>query len=68
MSNVTQLLNAIEVGDPTAADQLLPLDLQTLLEHRYAKYRAIGHYQERQGQILGHTNGDNGTSFSFSST
>ncbi|MDQ2999091.1 MAG: acetyl-CoA carboxylase carboxyltransferase subunit alpha [Chloroflexota bacterium] len=44
---------------------LLQLDLSTLLDYRYAKYRAIGHYQERQSQILGHTNGDGGTSFSL---
>src|SRR6266540_4138543 len=42
---------------------LLQLDLVTLLDYRYAKYRAIGHYQERQSQILGHTNGDDGASF-----
>jgi len=42
---------------------LLQLDLPTLLDQRYAKYRAIGHYQERQSQILGHTNGDGGASF-----
>ena len=48
-------------------NQLLQLDLSTLLDYRYAKYRAIGHYQERQSQILGHTNGDDGTSFSFPS-
>ncbi len=46
-------------------DQLLQLDVGELLDHRYAKYRAIGHYQERQSQILGHTNGDGGTSFSL---
>jgi len=44
-------------------DDLLQLDLVTLLDYRYAKYRAIGHYQERQSQILGHTNGDDGASF-----
>jgi len=44
---------------------LLQFDLPTLLDQRYAKYRAIGHYQERQSQILGHTNGDNGASFSL---
>ena len=44
--------------------ELLQLDLLTLLDHRYAKYRAIGHYQEeRQSQVLGHTNGDGGASF-----
>ncbi len=44
---------------------LLKLDVPTLLDHRYAKYRAIGHYQKHQNQILGHTNGDNGASFSL---
>ena len=44
---------------------LLQLDLTTLLDHRYAKYRAIGNYQERQIKILDHTNGNNGTSFSL---
>jgi len=42
---------------------LLQLDLSTLLDQRYAKYRAIGHYQERQSQILGYTNGNGGASF-----
>jgi acetyl-CoA carboxylase carboxyl transferase subunit alpha len=42
---------------------LLELDLVTLLDGRYAKYRAIGRYQERQGQVLSHSNGDNGASF-----
>jgi acetyl-CoA carboxylase carboxyl transferase subunit alpha len=42
---------------------LLQLSLPTLLDRRYAKYRAIGQYQERQGQILGHANGDGGASF-----
>jgi len=46
-------------------EPLLQLDLHTLLDHRYDKYRAIGHYQERQGQILGHSNGDGGASFSL---
>jgi len=33
---------------------LLQLDLSTLLDQRYAKYRAIGHYQERQSQKMDH--------------
>jgi len=45
--------------------ELLRLDVLTLLDQRYAKYRAIGHYQERQSQILGYTNGDGGASFSL---
>jgi acetyl-CoA carboxylase carboxyl transferase subunit alpha len=44
---------------------LLRLDMAALLDQRYAKYRAIGHYQERQSQILTHTNGDGGASFSL---
>jgi acetyl-CoA carboxylase carboxyl transferase subunit alpha len=42
---------------------LLQLDLHALLDYRYAKYRAIGRYQERQSQVLGHHNGDSGASF-----
>jgi hypothetical protein len=30
MSDVTQLLNAIDAGDPKAADQLLPLVYEVL--------------------------------------
>jgi acetyl-CoA carboxylase carboxyl transferase subunit alpha len=44
--------------------ELLRLDLPTLLDRRYAKYRAIGHYQERQSQALVYANGD-GASFSL---
>jgi len=44
---------------------LLRLDLPALLDQRYAKYRAIGRYQERQSQILAHPNGDGGASFSL---
>jgi hypothetical protein len=47
MSNVTQILAAIEQGDPHAADQLLPLvydELRTLAAQRLA--------QERPGQTL----------------
>jgi acetyl-CoA carboxylase carboxyl transferase subunit alpha len=43
--------------------ELLRLDLPTLLDRRYAKYRAIGRFQERQSQVLGHANGDGGASF-----
>ena len=37
MDNVTQILNAIERGDPRAADELLPLVYEELrrLAHRY---------------------------------
>jgi acetyl-CoA carboxylase carboxyl transferase subunit alpha len=43
--------------------ELLDLDPPTLLDRRYAKYRAIGRFQERQSQVLGHINGDSGASF-----
>jgi acetyl-CoA carboxylase carboxyl transferase subunit alpha len=43
--------------------ELLEFDLPTLLDQRYAKYRAIGHYQERQSQILGHTTDNGDASF-----
>jgi RNA polymerase sigma factor (TIGR02999 family) len=47
MNEVTQILNAIEQGDPQAAEQLLPLvyqELRTLAAQRMA--------QERPGQTL----------------
>jgi RNA polymerase sigma factor (TIGR02999 family) len=47
MSEVTQILNAIEQGDPTAADQLLPLvyeELRQLAAHKLA--------QEKPGHTL----------------
>src|SRR5437016_6400111 len=47
MSDVTQILSAIEQGDPRAADQLLPLvygELRKLAAHRLA--------QEAPGQTL----------------
>ncbi len=40
MNNVTQLLNAIEEGDPHAASQLLPLvydELRKLAAHKMAQ-------------------------------
>jgi acetyl-CoA carboxylase carboxyl transferase subunit alpha len=43
--------------------ELLRLDLPALLDRRYAKYRAIGRFQERQSQALGHANGNGGASF-----
>jgi acetyl-CoA carboxylase carboxyl transferase subunit alpha len=42
---------------------LLRLDLGTLMAQRYAKYRAIGMYQEGQHQRIAHTS--NGTAASF---
>src|SRR6266571_152511 len=47
MSDVTQILSAIEQGDPQAASQLLPLvyqELRRLAEHKLA--------QENAGQTL----------------
>src|SRR5437764_1112041 len=47
MSDVTQILNAIEQGDPSAAEQLLPLvydELRSLAAERMA--------QEKPGQTL----------------
>ncbi len=45
MSDVTQLLNAIEAGDPQAADQLLPLvyeELRKLAAARMAQENPVG--------------------------
>ena len=47
MSEVTQLLNAVEAGDPKAADQLLPLVYDELRKLAAAKMA-----QERPGQTL----------------
>lgn len=47
MSDVTQLLNAIEVGDPKAADQLLPLVYGELRKLAAAKMA-----NEKAGQTL----------------
>ena len=47
MSDVTQLLNAIDAGDPKAADQLLPLVYEEL-----RKLAAIRMAQEKAGQTL----------------
>jgi RNA polymerase sigma factor (TIGR02999 family) len=50
MSDVTHILSAIEQGDPSAAEQLLPLvydELRKLAGHRLA--------QEKPGQTLGAT-------------
>src|SRR6185295_19320399 len=47
VSDVTQLLNAIDAGDPKAADQLLPLvyeELRKLATHKMA--------QEKPGHTL----------------
>ena len=47
MSDVTQLLNAIDAGDPKAADQLLPLVYEELRRLAAAKMA-----QEKPGQTL----------------
>jgi hypothetical protein len=47
MSDVTQLLNAIEAGEPKAADQLLPLVYEELRKLAAAKMA-----QEKPGQTL----------------
>ena len=47
MSDVTQLLSVIEVGDPKAADQLLPLVYEELRKLAAAKMA-----QEKAGQTL----------------
>ena len=47
MSDVTQLLNAIDAGDPQAADQLLPLVYEEL-----RKLAAARMAQEKPGQTL----------------
>lgn len=47
MSDVTRLLNAIDAGDPKAADQLLPLVYEEL-----RKLAAVKMAQEQPGQTL----------------
>ncbi len=47
MSDVTQLLQALDAGDPTAADQLLPLVYEEL-----RKLAAVRMAQEKAGQTL----------------
>jgi RNA polymerase sigma factor (TIGR02999 family) len=47
MSDVTQLLNAIDAGDPKAGDQLLPLVYEEL-----RKLAAVKMAQEKPGQTL----------------
>jgi len=53
------------VGDTLRAQlaAISRLDQASLLDRRYAKYRAIGRFQELQTQVLGHVNGDGPTSF-----
>src|SRR5213075_1667405 len=47
MSEVTQLLNAIDAGDPTAGDQLLPLVYEEL-----RKLAVVRMANEKPGQTL----------------
>ena len=47
MSDFTQLLNAIDAGDPKAGDQLLPLVYEELRKLAAAKMA-----QEKPGQTL----------------
>jgi acetyl-CoA carboxylase carboxyl transferase subunit alpha len=53
-----------DVGDTIRIHlaELTQLDLDTLLARRYAKYRAIGRYQEDQVRLLDHPNGNGHTS------
>jgi acetyl-CoA carboxylase carboxyl transferase subunit alpha len=44
-------------------DELLSLDVDTLLSDRYAKYRAIGSFQEGQQRFLSHMSDGNTASF-----
>jgi acetyl-CoA carboxylase carboxyl transferase subunit alpha len=55
------------VGDTLRAqvDAISRLDIATLLSQRYAKYRAIGRFQEQQADILGRLNGNSPTSISL---
>ena len=47
MTNVTRILSAIEQGDPSAAEQLLPL-----VYHELRKLAAQKMAQEKPGQTL----------------
>jgi acetyl-CoA carboxylase carboxyl transferase subunit alpha len=53
------------VGDTIRAHlaQLTGLHLKTLLDRRYAKYRAIGRFQEDQSHLLNHAHGNGHASF-----
>jgi len=55
------------VGDMLRAqlDAVSRLDIETLLNQRYAKYRAIGRFQEQQSELLGRMNGNAPTSVSL---
>jgi hypothetical protein len=56
MTDVTQILNAIEQGDPSAAEQLLPLVYDELRKLAAAKMA-----QEKPGQVAaGHGFGPRG--------
>ena len=54
MTNVAQLLNAAELGDPQAAAELLPLvydELRRLAAHRMA-HEAAGHTLQLNAGII----------------
>jgi len=55
------------VGDTLRAqlDVVSRLDIATLLSQRYAKYRAIGRFQEQQSEILSRIDGGSSTSLSL---
>ena len=52
MSDVTQVLNAIEAGEPKAGDRLLPLVYEELRRLAASKMA-----QEKAGQTRQHTSG-----------
>jgi len=64
-TDTTAIITA--VGDTLRAqlDVVSRLDIATLLSQRYAKYRAIGHFQEQQSEILSRIDGRSSTSLSL---
>jgi acetyl-CoA carboxylase carboxyl transferase subunit alpha len=64
-TDTTAIITA--VGDTLRAqlDGVSRLDIATLLSQRYAKYRAIGHFQEQQSEILSRIDGRSSTSLSL---
>jgi acetyl-CoA carboxylase carboxyl transferase subunit alpha len=64
-TDTTAIITA--VGDTLRAqlDVVSRLDITTLLSQRYAKYRAIGHFQEQQSEILSRIDGRSSTSLSL---
>ena len=55
------------VGDALRSHlaELIQLDLTELMDRRYAKYRAIGRFQEGQRRLFGYANGADPASFSL---